>query len=156
MSTRPFGSAIRAGRWNVVSVKIEQAVELGSAAGENESRWDLLVEAGALQIIAYQSEQFVGPWLDDVGHHARKNHARRPVADAGDFDGAVFGEQRGGGAAVMALDPFRFGNRGAQADGEIVAEVVAADGDDTGVANNSAAVDDEFGGAAADVEQADA
>ena len=54
----------------------------------------------------------------------------------------------------MALDSFGFGNRRAQADGEIVGEVIAADGNGAGVAHHAAAVNDQLGGAAADVEQA--
>ena len=58
------------------------------------------------------------------------------------------------GAAVLALDFFRFGNRRAQADGEVVGEVIAADGQGRGVAHHAAGEDDQFGGAAADIQQA--
>ena len=54
--------------------------------------------------------------------------ARRTIAHAGDFDGAIFVEQGRGGAAVSALDPFGFGDWRAQADGQIVGEMIAANG----------------------------
>src|SRR3984957_19717840 len=94
--------------------------------------------------------------LDDIGEHAGENGARRTVADAGDFDGGVFLEQRAEGAAVQAFNFFGFVDGGAQADREIVGEVVAADRDGGGVARDAAGKSDEFGGAAADVEQAGA
>ncbi len=43
-----------------------------------------------------------------------------------------------------------------QADGEVVGEVVAADGDDRGVGDRAFEVDDDLGGAGSDVDQADA
>jgi len=55
---------------------------------------------------------------------------------------------------VPALDFFGFGDGRAEADSKIVREVVATNGNCTGVANNAAAVDDEFGGAAADIQEA--
>src|ERR1700722_6781113 len=92
--------------------------------------------------------------LDDIGEHAGENGARRTVADAGDFDGGVFLEQRAEGAAVQSFDFFGFVDRGAQADRQIVGEMVAADRDGGGVARHAARKSDEFGGAAADIEQA--
>jgi hypothetical protein len=55
---------------------------------------------------------------------------------------------------VAALDFFCFGDGRAEADGKIICEMVAADGNGTSVANYAAAIDDEFGGATADIEQA--
>ncbi len=63
-------------------------------------------------------------------------------------------EERRGGAAVAAFDFFRFGDRRAEADGEVIGEVVATDGDCAGVAHNAAAVDNEFRCATADIEKA--
>jgi hypothetical protein len=71
----------------------------------------------------------------------------------GNFDGGVFLKQRDRGATVMALDAFGFRDRRAQADSEIVGEMVAADGNRSSVSNYAAAVNDKLGGAAADVEQ---
>ena len=84
----------------------------------------------------------------------RENRARRAVAHAGDLDRAVFFHERGSGTAVAALEPLCFGNRSAQADGEVIREVVAADGNRAGVPHNASAVNDQFRGAAADVQQA--
>src|ERR1700737_1501077 len=54
----------------------------------------------------------------------------------------------------MALDALGFGNRCAQTNGEIVGEMIAADGYRTSVAHHAAAVDDDLGGTATDIEQA--
>ena len=95
-----------------------------------------------MQFVTDQGEEFIRARLDDVGEHPREDGARRTIADAGDLDGGVFLQQRGGSAAVAMLDALGLGNRCAQADGEVVGEVVPADGDRTGVADDSAAVDD--------------
>src|SRR5580693_8539977 len=94
--------------------------------------------------------------LDDFGEHARKYSARRTVADAGDFDGRVFRQKFAQRAGVQALDFFGFAAGSAQADGEIVGEMIAAYRNCGGEANDSAGEGDHFRGAAADVEQAGA
>ena len=66
------------------------------AAGENKTSGNLLKQAGALQIVANQREQFLCARLDDFCKRASKNCARRPVTDAGNFDGAVFAQQSSG------------------------------------------------------------
>ncbi len=55
---------------------------------------------------------------------------------------------------MAALDFFCFGDRRAEADGKVVSEMVAANGNGASVTDHAAAVDDEFGGAAADIEEA--
>jgi len=55
---------------------------------------------------------------------------------------------------MMPLDPFGFGDGRAQADREIVCEMVAANGNRSGVADDSAAVNDKFRSAATDIEEA--
>src|SRR5580658_4641995 len=134
--------------------EIDKAVEARAATGEDEAGGDLAVEAGALEVVADEREKFHGARLDDVGEHAGEDGARRAVADAGDFDGSVLMEKRRGGAAVAALDFFGFGNGRSQSDGEVVSEMIATYGNGAGVADYAAAVNDEFGGAAADVEEA--
>ena len=121
---------------------------------QNKSRGNLRFEAGAAQVVANQSEKFLARGSMMSVSMRAKIRARWAVADAGDFDGAVFAQQSGGRATVAALDFFGFGDRSAQADGEIVGEMIAADGHGAGVANHSAAINNHFGGAAADVQQA--
>src|SRR5277367_763159 len=98
----------------------------------------------------------MGARLDDIGEHAGENGTRRTVADAGDFDGGVFFKQGAKGAGVLAFDFFSFVDGGAQADRQIVSEMIAADRDGGGVARDSAGEGDKFSGAAADVEEASA
>ena len=94
--------------------------------------------------------------LDDIGEHAGEHRARRTVADAGDFDGGVFFQHRAHGAGMLAFNFFGFVDRSAEADGKVVGEMVAADGDGGGVARDSSGEGDQFGGAAANVEEAGA
>src|SRR5262249_15370168 len=96
--------------------QFEQTVEACGSSGKNEARRDLLVEASALEVIAEEGKQLIRARLEDVGEHARENCARRAVANAGDFNGAVFLKHRGCGAAMMTLDALGFRNRRAQAD----------------------------------------
>src|SRR5580704_87758 len=94
--------------------------------------------------------------FDDFRKHARKNGARRTVADAGNFDGCVFVQKFAQRAGVQALDFFRFAAGSAQADGEIVSKMIAAYWNCGRVTNYSASESDHFGGAAADIQQAGA
>ena len=85
---------------------------------------------------------------------AREDRALRPVAYAGNFDGAVLAQKFGRGATVAALDFFRLGNGCTQTHRQIVREMVAANGYSAGVAYDSATVNNQFGRAAANVQQA--
>ncbi len=121
-----------------------EAAQTRAAAGENESSGNLAVQASALEIVANEREQFHGARLDDVGQHVREDRARRAVANAGDFNRAVIRDERRSGPAVAALDALGLGSGRAQADGKIVGEMVAADGNHADVTNNSAAIGDDF------------
>ena len=54
---------------------------------------------------------------------------------------------------MLALDALGFGNRRAQADSQVIAEVIAADGHSGGMADNPAGIDDQLGRTAANIEQ---
>src|SRR5271170_822770 len=98
----------------------------------------------------------MGARLHDFREHAREHGARRTIADAGDFDGRVFREEFAQSAGMQAFDFFRFAARRAQADGEIVGEMIAAHWNRGGVADYAAGKGDHFGGAAADIQQTSA
>src|SRR5438874_13144809 len=57
---------------------------------------------------------------------------------------------------MMPLDAFCFGNRRTQANRKVVGEMIAANGNGARVAHHSTSIDDQLGGAAADVEQTSA
>ena len=63
---------------------------------------------------------------------------------------------RGPRQGILALDFLSFRNRRAQADGEIVSEMIAADGMAAVWRTTPARINNHFGGAAADIEQASA
>src|SRR5277367_6197833 len=98
----------------------------------------------------------MGAGLDDFRKHAREHGARRTIADAGDFYGRVFREEFAQSAGMQAFDFFRFAARRAQADGEIVGEMIAAHWNRGGVTDYATGEGDHFRGAAADIEQAGA
>jgi hypothetical protein len=128
--------------------------EASATTGKHESGGNLRIKTGTAHFIANQCQKFLGPWLDDVGQHTREDGAGRTIADAGDFDGGVFVQERRGRATVMTFDAFSFRDRRAQADCEVVGEMVATDRHGARVANDSASIHDQFSGAATDVEEA--
>src|SRR5690242_380537 len=91
-----------------------QVVQARTATSEDKSGGNLVIQAGALQIVADQRKQFHGARLDDVREHVRENGARRAVADTGNFDGAISFHENRSGATVMPLDAFGFGDGSAQ------------------------------------------
>jgi hypothetical protein len=132
----------------------DQPIEARAATGKNKAGRNLRVKTGAAHFVADQRQKFLGARLDDVGKHAREDRAGRAITNACDFNRGVFLKKRGCSTAVMPLDPFGFGDGRAQADREIVCEVVAANGNRAGVADDSAAVNDKFCRAATDIEEA--
>jgi hypothetical protein len=131
-------------------------VQQGRAAGEHHARGEQVVLASLVDLVAHQLEQLLDARLDDLAEDAPREHPRGPAADAGHLDGLVAIEQRALGRAVPGLDPLRLQHRRAQADGDVVGEVVAAERDDAGVLDGAAGEDGHVGGAAADVDERDA
>src|SRR5258708_14674303 len=130
-----------------------QVIEPGAPARQDKSGRDVAVKPGTLQIVANQRKELHGARLDDVRQQVREDGAGRTVADAGNLDGAVSLHEGGSRAAVAALEPFGFRDRCAQADAEILCEVVAANSNGAGVAHHAAAKHKQFRGAAADIQQ---
>ena len=132
------------------------AVEQRAAAGEHEAGVERLLVAGLADLVPHQMEDLFGARLQDVAQDAPRHDARPAAADAGHLDRLVLLDHRRQRAAAAPLDLLGLGNRRAQADGDVVGEVIAADGDHRGVPEAAALEDREVGGAAADVEQRDA
>ena len=101
-------------------------------------------------------EDLFGARLQDLRQDAARHQARLAPADARHFHRLVLVDHRRQRAAAAALDLLRVGNRRAQADGDVVREVIAADGDHPGVPQAAALEDREVGRAAADVDDRDA
>src|ERR1700716_3611530 len=118
-----------------------QPMEPSAAARQDKARGDLAVKAGALPVVANERKQFHGARLDDVRQHVREDGSWRTVAYAGNLNRAVSLHESGRGAAVAALDSFRFGGGCAQAVGQIIREVIAANGNRAGVTHHAAAED---------------
>ena len=101
-------------------------------------------------------EDLLGARLEDLGQDAPRHHPRLAAADAGDLHRLVLVDHARQRAAALALDLLRVGHRRAQADRDVVGEVIAADADDRGVPEAAALVDRDVGRAAADVDERDA
>jgi hypothetical protein len=101
-----------------------------------------------------QVQQLLVARLDHLGQGLARELARRPLADARHLDVLVdaLGRQ---GAGVADLDVLGVLGRRAQGHGDVVGDLIAGDGDD-GVADGAIGEHGEVGGAAADVDQADA
>ena len=132
------------------------ALEVGAAAGEDEAGVERAVAAGVADLVPQQVEDLLGARLQDLREDAARHQARLAAADAGHLHRLVLADHGGERAAAAALDLLGLGQRRAQADGDVVGEVIAADRDDAGVPHRAALVDDDVGGAAADVDEGDA
>src|SRR5262245_20178622 len=62
--------------------ELHGAFHLRAAAGEHDARGDHFFEAGATQLLANQSEQFLVARLDDFGERLAREPARRTIAHA--------------------------------------------------------------------------
>src|SRR5438132_12932 len=106
-----------------------------------------------LDLAVHLLDQLLDARLDDLAEDAPVEHAGRAAADAGHFDGVVPVERRALRAAELDLDLLRLVHRRAQADRDVVGEVIAAQRNDAGVLDRAAGENGHVGGAAADVDQ---
>ena len=111
---------------------------------------------GVLDALADDGEDLLDARLDDVAEHAARRAARLLSADARDLDLLVVGDHAAERAAEEALQAVGLGHRRAQARGDVVRDVVAADRDDARVGDAAVDVEEDVGRAAADVDDRDA
>src|SRR5579859_1582713 len=135
---------------------VGDAAETRSAAGEDAAGSDEVEHAGLAQVVARHLEELARARLEDLGEEALRHEPRWTIADRRHFDLVALGDAGDDSVAETGLDLLRFRERRTQADGDVVSEVVAADGYRAGVHDDALVVDDEVGGAGADVHQADA
>src|SRR6202045_1756366 len=131
-----------------------QPFQTRTASREDKTRGHLRVHARTFQIVEYERKKFLRARLNDLVEHAYKHGAWRAIPHAGDLYRLIFGKQVAQNAAVFALNSLRFGNRCSQTDGQIIAEVIAANSNGAGMTDHSARVNDQLSSTAADVEQA--
>ncbi len=131
----------------------EQAGHLCAASGEDAACAEGLENSALAEIVAEQVEQLAGAGLEDLGDDALADEARPSRRRELDL---ALGDGGDDGVAVFALEPLGLGDGDVEAEGEVVGEVVAADGNDRGVGDGALEEDDEFGRARADVDEADA
>src|SRR5687767_2851934 len=134
---------------------LRHALEHRAAAREDDAGVELLLVAGAADLVPEQMADLFGPRLQDLRHHAPGHRPRPPAGDARHFHRFVFADDCGKGAAGAALELLGVGDRHAEADGNVVGEMVAANREDPGVPEAAPLEDREVGGAAADVHERD-
>src|SRR6185503_8520748 len=94
-----------------------------SSAREHDAGVQLL-ETGTSHFFVNQGEDLLGTRLEDLCHDLAREHARLTAPDRGYLDRLVTLDQRRQRAPVFLLEALGVRNRGPQADGEIVREVV--------------------------------
>ena len=156
MRERGTGEARRAWTRSRLSAVSSKSGETRSAAGEHATSAHRFKHAALAEIVAQHLEELAGTGLEDFGDEALANHARLVAGEAGDFDFADLIDRGHDGVAVIALEPLGFRGGDVEADGEVVGEVIATDGDDRGVGDGAFEEDDQLGSGGADVEEADA
>src|SRR5882724_10858214 len=134
--------------------EFDGAFHLGTAARQHDAGRHLLLQAGAAQFIADQTEQLLIARLDDLGERLPGQTPRRPVAHARHFDGLVGICQLRQSAGVLDLDVLGVLRGRAHGHGDVVGHLIAGDRNHRGVANRAAAEHRDVGGAAADVHHA--
>ena len=155
MPSRPRGAARRTGSENMLLGQFDQAVQVRAAAGQDQAggnharRGRRACSSSRTSV----SNSCARGSMISLSMRAKTVRGGRSPTLAISM-ALIFADQFAPDAAVLALDFFRFGNRRAQADGKVVGEMIAADGQGRGVAHHAAGEDDQFRGAAADIEQA--
>ena len=133
-----------------------QRVQARAAAGENHARSQQFIHASLPQVIAQQFHQFARARLQNLAQHALLHQARGTVAHRWHLDLVALGNAGHDGAAEHLLDVLGVGNGRAEADGNVVGEMVSADRNCAGVNHHAFVVHDEVGRSGANVGQADA
>src|SRR5690606_24879952 len=109
-------------------------------------------DAALLHASPHLVENLFAARLDDVAQQAALDVARRVAAHTRHLDVLVVGDHTAHGAAEVALQTLGLGGRRTQAGSQVGGDVVAADGNDAAVRDTAIFVDQNVGGAAADVD----
>src|SRR5712664_3503450 len=125
-------------------------------AGDDHARRQRLFESRAPHLARHEAEDLLDARLDDLRQHLARELARLAPAHRGHVHRLLRGHQRGERAAVVLLERLGGGERRAQADRDVVADVIAAERQDRGVPDGAVAQQGQVGGAAADVDDEDA
>src|SRR2546426_5433728 len=126
------------------------------AAGDDHAGRRRVLESRAAQLARDERENLLDARLDDLRQDLARELARLAPAHRRHVHRLLRGHERGERAAVALLERLRVGHRRAQADRHVVADVIAAQGQDRRVPHGAVAQEGEIGGAAADVDDDDA
>ncbi len=136
--------------------ELDRAFHLGATARQNDPGGNHLFKPAPAQLLTHQPKQFLVARLDDLGECLAGKAPGRTIAHARNLDALIGVGELGQRAGVPDLDVLRILRRRTHGDGDVVRDLVAGDGDDGRVPDRPVGKDRDVGGAAADVDQADA
>src|SRR5271166_826839 len=134
---------------------VDECVQPGRTAGEDQACAEQLEYAGLAQLVAQQLHQLACAGLKNFTQHALLHQSGRTVTDGGYLDLIASRNASDDGTAKHLLDAFGVGNRRAETNRHVVGEVVTANGNRSGVNYDTLVEYDEVGRSSADVGEAD-
>lgn len=132
------------------------ALDKGRAAGQHHTCAQEVLVTGVFQRPVHQTQDLFHARLADLRQDLAGDAAGITAAHGGDFDEFVMPHHVGQGAAILEFDTLGRRNGGAQAKGDIVGQVLAAQRQHMGVLDGIVGENGDVRGAAADVHQRDA
>src|SRR5208283_5408463 len=156
MRDRGTGEPMRAGTRNWLSATSSRPLRRAPPPVKTQPAPRASSTPPLTQIVAQHVEELAGARLEDFADQPLPDHTRLKAGHALQLDFAQLRHRGDDGVAVMALDPLGFLRRDVQADGEVVGEVITANGNNGAVRDGAFEEDDQLRGACADVDQADA
>src|SRR5450759_1344529 len=109
---------------------LQEAVQLGAAARQDESGAQLARGNLPDRLLPEQREKLLGARLEDLGDLAPLDGMDAAPAGERHVERLAFAHERGHRRAVLALEPLGVGHGGLQDDREVVREVVPTHGQD--------------------------
>ncbi len=129
-----------------------KALEERAAAGEEDSRPDEIEVAVGVAVAADEVEKFANAGVDDLVETGAFDLAAGEARVIFEDDGIAGNGVVDLGGTLFDFETFGAGDGNAEADGDIVGDVIATDGENAGMRDGSVDVDDVIGGATADIE----
>src|SRR5262245_12491517 len=135
---------------------LRHPLENRPASREHDSRVQRLLVPGTANFVPHQMKDFLGARLQNLRQDAPRHEPWFAAADAGHVDRLVLVDHRRQRASALPLQFLSIRNRGAQTNGDVAGEVIAANGHHRRVPQIAALIDRQVCGAATDIDQRDA
>src|SRR5215470_9239931 len=123
------------------------------AAGHDDARCGRVLEPRLRQLARDEREDLLDARLNDLGEDLARERPGLAPANRRDVDHLTARDERGQRASVTALEVLGLGRGRAQADGDVVGDVIASDRQDRRVPDGAVTEEPDVGRPAADVEE---